>query len=143
MDKTKETPQIEIGDNFIKIGNVVLDREALEILEDIQNDLGDHYRRTIGIVRNLILDSCEDLPIGYDETIHILQALSNLGRDINALMWAVNPLPPELSYSRRRRPDCDIDDMYRDTVEAMELADANDDPHADGDSSVTVPIENG
>lgn len=128
MKETRNTPHIEKRENAIKIGNAVLDREALEVIEDIQDTLGDHYRTGLGRIQELLLDSCEDLPVEYDEAIHLLQMLSNLKRDIGTLMWAVNPLPPDSGYRRRNCPE----DEYLTAIEAMELADANDDPDNDG-----------
>ena len=131
MKETKNTPHIEMRENSIKLGNAVLDREAIEVIEDIQGSLGDHYRSGLGRIQELLLDSCEDLPVEYDEAIHLLQMLSNLKRDIFTLMWAVNPLPPDSGYRRRRCPA----DEYRTALEAMATDEADDDPDADGDDS--------
>lgn len=110
MEKKSITSRIEIMDYAVKIDDAVLDSEVIEIIEDIQNDLGDHYRAGLGRIQGLLLDFCEDLPIEYDETVHLLQMLSNLRRDIRALMWGVNPLPPEMGY--RRRIPRDDEDCY-------------------------------
>lgn len=125
MDQNEYISALEIDANAVKIGRVVLDREALDVLDDIQTDLGEHYMEGLRRVSDILLDNCEDLPVEYGEALHLLQMLSNLRRDIWTLMWAVNPLPSDSGYSRRH---CMADDESTADVESMELAAANDNP---------------
>lgn len=125
MDQNEYISALEIDANAVKIGRVVLDREALDVLDDIQTDLGDSYMKGLQRVSDILLDNCEDLPVEYGEALHLLQMLSNLRRDIWTLAWAVNPLPSDSGYSRRH---CMADDESTAAVESMELAAANDNP---------------
>ena len=118
MDTTKDITAIEVRENSVKIGRVVLDSEALEVLGDIQADLGEHYMEGLRRVSDILLDNCEDLPVEYGEALHLLQMLSNLRRDIRTLMWAVNPLPPDSVYRHRvaDEEDSDAPDTGDDTA---------------------------
>lgn len=118
MDTTKDITAIEVRENSVKIGRVVLDSEALDVLDDIQTDLGDSYMKGLRRVSDLLLHNCEDLPVEYGEALHLLQMLSNLRRDIWTLAWAVNPLPPDSVYRRRvaDEEDSDAPDTGDDTA---------------------------
>ena len=132
MDQNEYISAIEIDANAVKIGRVVLDSEALDVLDDIQTDLGDPYMEGLQRVSDILLDNCEELPVEYGEALHLLQMLSNLRRDIKTLVWAVNPLPSGSGYSRRH---CTSGDECIAAVETMELAAANDNPDSDSDDS--------
>lgn len=99
MAKTNNIQKIEITtNNIVKIGSVLLDNEAIALIDDLQTLGGDIYCKSLTRLSDLIIDNCDDMSVEYDEAMHLLQMLSNLRRDIRTLKYPRDPLATKTGF---------------------------------------------
>ena len=99
MGKTNNIQKIEITtNNIVKIGSVLLDNEAIALIDDLQTEGGDIYCKSLTRLRDLIIDNCDDMSVEYDEAMHLLQMLSNLRWAIRTLKYPRDPLATKTGF---------------------------------------------